>query len=361
MTILFECKFGSRVYGTDNENSDDDIKFVYIEHPLAVYKNGDTPQIEKNKDNIGYSLKRFIELLKSSNPMVIEMVNTPKEYITYCDPTFKIFLQNTQKYLSKKLYYSFASFAKEQIKKARNVDNRFNLESKAVLRKTPLDFCNVLIDQVRDNMNAKQGTIPIADFLNIHNLLETQIIINKLDHSKEVFSLFVSDTPTRGICDENSTQLKMDSSKKGAVPFAILIYNEDAYRSHCKQYNEYQSWLKNRNPQRYIDIKNSTQKIDGKNAYHTVRLLNMCLEIFTQNVVNVNRRGIDADYLKMVRLGDINAIDLEDLLITSENKILEIEKLLLTTELPENLDIDFINEAYSYAVAENYKLFNEYK
>lgn len=341
MITLFRVRYGSKVYGTDNQNSDDDEKFVYLQTPEDHFKNGYIPYTEINKDNVGYELTEFLKLLKNNNPMAVEMLHTPEEFVIECHELFEILLQNRHETLSKNLYYSFSSFATAQIKKARNTDNRFNLENKKVERKTPLDFCYIVIDQIRDNLKNKQGMLTIVEFLKIHNSEQTDFIVNKMEHSKELFTLFKSNTKTRGIVSENSTNLNLQSSELGSAPFAYMIYNEDAYRSHCKEYNQYQEWLKNRNPQRFTDIQNSNQKIDGKNAYHTVRLLNMCYEIFTTGEVIVDRRNIDAEYLKQIRIG---SFDLEKLLTDCEIKLEEISKFHKTSNLPNVVNAEKLDE-----------------
>lgn len=336
MIILFKVKFGSKVYGTDNTNSDDDIKFVYLQTPYDLFEDGYKPQLQIDKDNNGYELNEFMKLLENSNPTAIEILNTPNEFVIEKHQLFDLLLNKKDLFLTKKLYKSFTSFAQEQIRKARNTDNRFNMEYNEVKRLTPIDFCYVVIDQDRDGLENKQGVLPIQKFFEIHNKTQFDFIVNKYEHSKELHGLYLSKN-SKGICDENSTALKLSSSDKGDKPFANLVYNEDGYRSHCKKYKEYTDWLAKRNPQRFIDIQNTNQKIDTKNAYHTVRLLNMCYEIFTDGNVNVDRRNFDAEYLKQIRKGEF---DLETLLTKCENTIHNLSELEKHSCLPDSVDLD---------------------
>lgn len=324
-------KFGSKVYGTDNVNSDDDIKFVYVQTPEDLFINGYKPFIQVDKDNYGYELSEFVNLLKKNNPTCLELLFTPDEFIIEKHPYWDILTKHKDEILTKNTFHSFASFANAQLQKAKNVEARFLMETNEVLRKTPLDFCYVLLGF--DEQATKQGLTRVVDFLEQKGLQQTNIIVNKIDKSKEVFALYFSVLPTKGICDENSTQLRLTSSPKNAKPIAYMVYNEDAYRSHCKKYKEYQEWLENRNPQRYKDIVDANSKIDVKNAYHTIRMLNMCIEILSTNTMNVDRRGIDADFLKRVRQGEISLELLEQY---TELELKKAEKFYKKSMLPES-------------------------
>ena len=105
---------------------------------------------------------------------------------------------------------------------------------------------------------------------------------------------------------------------------------------HCKDYNEYQEWLRNRNTQRYIDIDNHNQKIDGKNMLHCRRLIETAIEIGEQKTINV-RRSNAADLIK-IRKGEV---DLDTLLQRATMDIERIKELEKTSDLPKSVDSDF--------------------
>lgn len=98
MNIILEMKFGSHLYGTNTENSDLDIKAIYLptakEICLGTYKKTIQKQRRKldgernTKDDVDIeiiSLDRFIELLLDGQTMALDMLFGYSE--TYVDET----------------------------------------------------------------------------------------------------------------------------------------------------------------------------------------------------------------------------------------------------------------------------------
>ena len=102
---------------------------------------------------------------------------------------------------------------------------------------------------------------------------------------------------------------------------------------------QYTDWLKNRNTQRYVDIETHGQQIDGKNLLHCKRLLDMALEIAEQKTIIVRRPNAQ-DLLK-IRRGEIN---LEQFMEQAENDILRLNAYFEKSDLPEDVDDDFVND-----------------
>ena len=120
---------------------------------------------------------------------------------------------------------------------------------------------------------------------------------------------------------------------------AIVQYDLDGFQAHCRDYNSYQRWLKERNTQRYVDVENHGQKIDGKNMMHCIRLIQMAREIATEHKIIVERPN--RQELLDIRHGKY---DLNSLLSKAKDEIKEIEELFKKSDLPDKPDFDKINE-----------------
>lgn len=336
--IIFKAIVGSQAYGTNTETSDTDIKGVYvqnIEDILGFHKY--QPQIEVSKDETYFEIGRFLELCQKGNPNILELFYSPKDCILEETEEWLSILKHRDEFVTEECRNSFIGYAESQIKKASGTDKKFNYEAKKMIRQEPLDFCYVIIDSSMD-YKSKQGTVKLKDFMEKYNMHQENCIFNKLDHSQDVYRLYhCPDRITRGLQSENGNTIRIDSSDPEDRPIATIIFNVNAYSVHCKQFREYQDWLNNRNIQRYVDINEHGQKIDGKNMLHCIRLLRMGKEILEGKGIIVRRP--DAAELLDIRKGKHN---LSEILVMAQNTIKELKSI--DTKLPTKIDDNKINE-----------------
>jgi uncharacterized protein len=333
MRILFKAIVGSQAYGTNTANSDIDYKGVYAQSVDELIGFGYKEQFEVSKDECYFEVRRFLQLLESANPTMLELLYMPDNCILEKHAAFDLILENRAKFLTKKCLNSFAGYAFAQIKKAKGLDKKMNWEQEKVARKTPLDFCFVY-------QNGK--TIALTNFLSEKKIATEKCGLVALNHFKNCYALYYDFSGTlnyRGIIAENGNSVKLSSVPKEENALTILNFNSEGYSSHCKDYLQYQNWLNARNTKRYVDVQNHQQKIDGKNLLHCRRLLDMAKEIATQNTIIVRREN--AQELLKIRKGEI---DLNDFLEKAEIEIEDLKTLFENSNLPESVDHDFVNE-----------------
>ena len=83
---LFLVIRGSHAYGTNIETSDTDFAGVFIQPMDDIMGFKYKQQInDDNNDIVIYEIRRFLELLASNNPTVLELLNTPEDCIIYKD------------------------------------------------------------------------------------------------------------------------------------------------------------------------------------------------------------------------------------------------------------------------------------
>jgi len=357
--LIYKVIRGSHAYGTNLPTSDIDYSGIYIlpHDDIMGMKYIDQVSDTKN-DIVYYEIKRFLELLASNNPTVLELLNTPEDCVIYKHPVMDIILENRDKFITKICKNSFGGYARQQIQKAQGLNKKMNWEKDKVSRKTPLDFCYVILDE---------RSMPLEEFLIENNIDQKYCGICKIPHARDMYSLFadqvsqylyetgfskdeILDKQSRidpdnynfgykGIIIENSNKIRLSSIPKYQKSICIFYYNEDGYSQHCRDYKSYKEWLENRNTQRYVDIENHTQSIDGKNMMHTRRLLDMSKEIASGKGINVRRDN--SEFLISIRQGKVNLTDLIDHV---ENEIKEIDKLFDNSSLPNDVDMSFVND-----------------
>jgi uncharacterized protein len=103
-------------------------------------------------------------------------------------------------------------------------------------------------------------------------------------------------------------------------------------------YKDYIEWKKNRNPVRYAE--NKGQNYDAKNASHSFRLMQMCIEIAKGQGFNVNRRNIDRDFLIDVKQ---HKYEYEEVIKLLDEKKIEMDKAISKSTLPDDIDVNFVN------------------
>ena len=84
--ILYACESGSRGWGFESEDSDYDVRFIYVHRPghyLRIQRQRDV--IERPIDDIldvsGWDIIKALELFRRSNPPLLEWLQSPVVYL----------------------------------------------------------------------------------------------------------------------------------------------------------------------------------------------------------------------------------------------------------------------------------------
>jgi len=335
--IIFKGIVGSQAYGTNIPTSDIDYKGIYSQSIADLISFNYKEQYEVGKDECYYEVRRFIQLLGTANPTVLEMLYLPQDCIVEKSTEFDILYANRHKFLTKKCLNSFGGYAVAQIKKARGLDKKMNWEKNRVTRKGIMDFCYVV---------TPLGTRPLKDWLGYQKGNECRqeyYGVSALNNAKDNYFIYPSngDLGYHGIVnlDESSNDLRLSSiPKEEALKCHHMIYNKDAYMHHCKDFREYNEWLEKRNTQRYIDTNEHGQKIDGKNLMHCRRLLDMAIEIANEGNISVRRPN--RDYLLKIRKGEVS---LDDIINEAEQDLKGLDWIYQESNLPDDVDQEFLN------------------
>jgi hypothetical protein len=377
--ILFETIVGSQAYGTQTPTSDIDKKFVYILPQDYILGAGYVEQINVNKDYVGWEIRRFLELMGSNNPTVLELLNSPEDCIVSKHPLFDVIIAHKDEFITQICKDSFGGYARQQIKKAKGLDKKQNWEKDKVTRKDVLDFCYVI---------EGQKSIPWKVWNEDYNYEEKFIGVVNVPNARDVYAVYF-DEVAKDMFSENesedmrnlriklrkelnqtmgfgykgliktgeganaaeSNQLRLSSIPKGETPICNIIYNKDGYTMHCKDYREYQEWLENRNETRYVETQEHGQRIDGKNMMHCIRLIRMAQEIGRGEGINVRRE--DAQELLAIRRGEV---DLENLIAMADQAIEEMDSIFDNSDLPKKVDPQLVNNLLVKIRKEFYKI-----
>lgn len=371
---------GSQAYGTNLPTSDIDYAGVYIQSQEDIYGTRYKEQINDDKnDTVFYEIRRFLELVASNNPTILELLNTPDDCIIYKHPLFDEILKHKDSFITKVCAKSFGGYAIQQIKKAKGQDKKQNWEKEKVTRKDVLDFVYVLEggqsipwkvwNSERGYEEKFCGVVNVPNARDVYavyfdtdanNCFSESIPEQMRENSKRLrkeaglpmgfgYKGIVKSGEGESLAESNA--LRLSSIPKGEHPICHVAYNKDGYTAHCKDYKSYQDWLENRNEQRWVDVQSHGQKIDGKNMMHCRRLLEMAREIGEGLGINVRRSN--REYLISIRKGEI---DLESLIAQAELDIVEIDEIFKNSNLPDSVDPELVHDLLVKIRKDFYKL-----
>jgi len=327
--LLFECVSGSRSFGTEHAKSDYDLRGIFAAPPSLLCGLESIDQISDAKsDEVYYELGRFMSLLESNNPNIIELLFTPKHCIRYQHPV--IDLLKPEIFLSKLCQQTFGNYAMGQIRKARGLNKKI-LNPEPKQRRHLREFCFIL---------QGQGSTPLSEMLDDLSIEENDCGLVAVNHAPNTYAIFHDkDQSYRGILTQkDDSTLICSSVPKEAQPFAWMQCNIDAFKAHCRSHREYWQWVSERNEDRYTTNTTHGQGYDSKNLMHTLRLLDQAIEIAKEGRIILPRPN--AEWLKQVKRGDYTY---EDILKIADEKNDAMETAFATSHLPDRPDRDKVN------------------
>ena len=124
--VILKIICGSRAYGLNNENSDTDIRGIYIlpiEMQIGIFSQKEMVihNIGKEDSNF-FSLKKFIEVLIRSGPNAIEMLFPPANTILRINDYGESLLKNKDIFLSQQVRKTYYNMTINNIRDALNIE-----------------------------------------------------------------------------------------------------------------------------------------------------------------------------------------------------------------------------------------------
>jgi len=132
--IIFKCRVGSWLYGTNRPSSDEDFAGVVLHTEDQLFSVNSRPKeiIDNCKYSLGptnekgdvdckyFYLPRFLELVGKGNPGQLEMLFAPEECILIETKEWKQIKDNINLFKTKKAIVPFLGFSRSQIKRSNN-------------------------------------------------------------------------------------------------------------------------------------------------------------------------------------------------------------------------------------------------
>lgn len=301
---------GSHAYGTNNENSDLDIRGCALNSKSEILTNENFEQfVNEATDTTIYSFNKLITLLSNCNPNTIEILGLKPEHYLYLSPIGQELLDNKNLFLSKRAIQSFGGYATAQLRRLDNKSARLVGQEQRE---------NHILNSI---MNAK-STFPDKYF----------------SMEDDAIKLYID----KAIQEDYETEIFMD-----------IHLTHYPLRDYKAMWSEMNNIVKD-----YSKVgKRNQNAIEhgklGKHMMHLVRLYMMCLDILERGEI-ITYREKEHDFLMDIRNGkflDNNRQPIPEffeLVSDFENKLKYARE---NTELPDNPNYAAIKE-FSMSVNE---------
>lgn len=294
---------GSHAYGTNNEDSDLDIRGVATNSKRNILIGRDFEQVvEVETDTTVYSFDKIVKLLCSCNPNTIEILGLKPEHYLYLSPVGKQLLDNKKMFLSQVAVNSFGGYSAAQFRRLQNKAAR-------------------LVSQSQQEAN----------------------ILKSIEHASVDYKIKYFEHP------EDAIKLYIDKSFRPEYDSEIFMdinLNHYPLRDFKGMWNEMHAIVKS-----YSKIgKRNEKAIEhnklGKHMMHLVRLYLMCFDILERGEI-ITYREKEHDLLMSIRNGkylDDNRQPIPEFyeMVDELERRLDYDKK--NTDLPEKVDMDKIND-----------------
>ena len=340
-------KVGSHSYGINTDGSDVDYKGIFIAPKdyylgLKVIEQKDRgweedsdrfPVLNGVKDLVFYEVKKYLKLAKDANPNILELLFESPKFYEYIHPTVgQKLIDNRELFLSKKIKYSYSGYAYAQIRKIKS--HRKWLLNPPTKKPVAEDY--ELTDKSAFDKSEEKAFITFLWML-IKDRIEY------VEEQQELYDLISDRIDFKGVINNNQLPHEfypyIQNLTKASDRYMDILRRTQEYRKDLYYWKSYQSWLKNRNPKRAeLEAKCG---FDSKHASHCIRLVRMGNEILTTGKINVDRRGIDADELLNIRLGNV---DYDVVLAEAEKLFTQLDESYEKSVLPYKVDSEKINQ-----------------
>ncbi len=112
---------GSYSYGTNNNNSDIDVRGVTLNMKSDLIGLTEFEQyVDDKTDTTIYSFNKMITLLLNCNPNTLELLGLNDEHYLYLNDIGKALINNSGMFLSKRAIQSFCGYADAQLRRLQN-------------------------------------------------------------------------------------------------------------------------------------------------------------------------------------------------------------------------------------------------
>lgn len=256
---------GSYSYGTNNENSDIDVRGVMLNRKSDLIGLTQYEQyVDAHTDTTIYTFNKMVMLLLSCNPNTLELLGLNPEHYLYLNDIGKSLIDHTDLFLSKRAIQSFGGYADAQLRRLQNALARDSYPQSEKEKHIYNSVKNAMYDFMKHYEKFENGSMKIYTDKSVNPEMDTEIFV-----------------------DANLTHYPLRDYKN--------IWNE--MNNIVKDYDK----IGKRNRKKDDNHLN-------KHAMHLVRLFMMAIDILEKGEINTYRKA-ELKLLLSIRRGDYQKED----------------------------------------------------
>lgn len=296
--IIFRCKFGAHLYGTNTENSDEDYKSIFIPDAKELVlqraakhiqqntkKNSVTKNSNEDIDDESFSVQSFLKLLCEGQTVALDMLFCPKELTLITSPEWELIKSHKDSFIHKGTS-AFVGYTKQQAAKYGVKGFRVS-----ALREI-LEWLNNMHDHVRLGVCITEKTLPTNENIKIVQILGKGGLEPHLE-----------------VCNRK-------------VPFhATVKYATEVFQRIFDMYGE-----------RALKAEKN-EGIDWKALSHAVRVANESIELLQTGKITFPRP--DRTLLLSIKKGELPYKEVESII---EQGLIKVEDAQMLSALPKEPD-----------------------
>lgn len=120
--IIYRCQVGSKAFGLASDDSDDDLRGIYLPPARLQWSLRQLPEqlefADGQRDEVYWELGKFLRLALKANPSVLETLWTP--LVLLADETAQELRAMRQAFLSKHVYKTYSGYVLSQFRRMAN-------------------------------------------------------------------------------------------------------------------------------------------------------------------------------------------------------------------------------------------------
>lgn len=323
---------GSHAYGTNIPSSDWDERGIFVDNMSRIVLPFEKiEQVQLSRDDIVlFELSKYMPLLLSQNPNVIELIWTDPSDILHKNEAGELLLDNRKEFLSKQVKDSYVGYAQSQLKRIKG-HNKWINSPQPEAEPEPKDFTSVVWNYTSTKEFNKK--VPFEGFVAV-DIGDNHYSLWSIDKLKIDKKPWIDKRGNPNPIQKNEFE---KFNPNNLPPDLIVKLNKSLFESHHTNWKMYWNWKKNRNEKR--SVLEEQFGYDVKHAMHLIRLLRSGLDILENGVVPVRRP--DREYLMDIRNGKFTY---EEIVAESEKLTKKVEEISKKSSLKDAPNYDLAKE-----------------